>query len=120
MEDTVKQRITKFIRYKCISVREFERQCSLSNGYIKGIEQTIMPNKLKSITLQYPDLNPGWVITGEGEMLRNFEPEITKEPDPEYQSKGNLIETLNDRINFQEEVIRNQNEMIKELISKLK
>lgn len=70
MESTVKQRITDFIKYKGISVREFERQCGLSNGYVNSITQTVMPNKLKSISLQYPELNLGWITTGEGKMIK--------------------------------------------------
>ena len=45
MESTVKQRIKLFIEYNNISIKEFERSCGLSNGYINGITQTIMPNK---------------------------------------------------------------------------
>ena len=46
MDSTVKHRVIQFIEYKNISVREFERVCGLSNGYVNGIIQTIMPNKL--------------------------------------------------------------------------
>ena len=46
METSVKHRIKQFIEYKGISVREFERVCGFSNGYVNGIIQTIMPNKL--------------------------------------------------------------------------
>ena len=69
MENTVKDRIREFIKFKNISVREFERICNFSNGYINGIRQTIMPNKMSAISLKFPDLNPGWLLTGEGEML---------------------------------------------------
>ena len=95
MESTVKQRITDFIKYKGISVREFERQCGLSNGYVNSITQTVMPKKLKSISLQYPELNLGWVTTGEGSMIKKTEPvtphesteQIISSPEPEYISK---------------------------------
>lgn len=72
MESIVKQRIKLFIEYKKISIREFERSCGLSNGYINGITQTIMPNKLSDISQRYPDLNAGRLLTGEGEMLREI------------------------------------------------
>ena len=32
-------------------------------------QKTIQPAKLKSISLQFPDLNKSWLLTGEGEML---------------------------------------------------
>ena len=69
MESTVKERIKKFIEHKKISVREFERRCNLSNGYVNGIDQTIMPNKVSIINQQFPELNIGWLLSGSGEML---------------------------------------------------
>ena len=36
MESTVKQRLMEFIDYKEISIREFERTCGLSYGYINN------------------------------------------------------------------------------------
>lgn len=63
MENTVKQRVKQFIEFNKISVREFERVCGLSNGYINGITQTIMPNKVSVISLHFPNLNTGWLIT---------------------------------------------------------
>ena len=71
MDNTVKQRIKRFIEYKNISIRAFERSCGLSNGYVNGIEETIMPRKLSSISLQYPELNTAWLLTGKGEMLNS-------------------------------------------------
>jgi hypothetical protein len=69
--NNVKERIKDFIAYKKISIREFERTCGLSNGYINGITQTIMPNKLSGINLCFPELNTAWLLTGEGQMLKN-------------------------------------------------
>ncbi len=70
-ELTISQRVKKFIEHERISIREFERRCSLSNGYINAISKVIMPDKLSSIILQFPHLNKYWVMTGEGNMLNN-------------------------------------------------
>lgn len=78
METSVKQRLIQYIEYKNMSIRSFERKCGLSNGYIRSIEQTIMPRKLKSISLQFPDLNQSWLLTGEGEMLTTEKQEESK------------------------------------------
>lgn len=81
MDNSVKERIKIFIEHKGMSIRAFERSCNLSNGYINSIEQTIMPNKMKTISLQYPELNTSWLLTGEGEMLKNNTPkEKTEAP----------------------------------------
>jgi phage repressor protein C with HTH and peptisase S24 domain len=71
MKSTVKERIKEFISFKKMSIRQFERECGLSNGYVNGIDQMIMPNKMSSINLQFPELNMGWLITGEGNMLKS-------------------------------------------------
>lgn len=75
MESSVKQRIKEFIGYKRISTREFERLCGLANGYVRSINKSILPDRLKSISLQFPELNIGWIATGEGEMLRKVVPQ---------------------------------------------
>lgn len=75
MESSVKQRIKEFIGYKRISTREFERLCGLANGYVRSINKSILPDRLKSISLQFPELNIGWIATGEGEMLRQVVPQ---------------------------------------------
>lgn len=75
MESSVKQRIKEFIAYKQISTREFERLCGLANGYVRSINKSILPDRLESISRQFPELNIGWVATGEGEMLRKVVPQ---------------------------------------------
>lgn len=70
MKATVSERLKFFIAQKGLSIRAFERSCSLSNGYVNGIETTIMPNKLSIIRLRYPELNIDWLLYGEGEMLK--------------------------------------------------
>ena len=73
MEQTVKQRLIDFIKSKDISIREFERMASLSNGYIKSLRKSPTTDKVRSILLAFPDLNQQWLLTGEGEMLNGGE-----------------------------------------------
>lgn len=68
---TVKERIKEFIIYKGLSVRSFENKCGLSYGYIANIRVSIQPEKVMSIAEQFPDLNTGWLLTGEGKMLKD-------------------------------------------------
>ncbi len=67
--DSVKERLKAFIEYKKISIRSFENRCGLSYGYVNNMRVSIQPAKLKSISLQFPDLNKSWLLTGEGEMF---------------------------------------------------
>ena len=71
---TVKKDLNHLLIIK-ISVRSFERQCNLSYGYVNNIRVSIQPDKITSIALHFPELNTGWLLTGEGEMLKsNFYP----------------------------------------------
>lgn len=71
METSVKQRIIKFIKYKNLTQREFERICLLGNGYITNIRKSFGAEKLQNITLQFPELNREWLLYGEGEMIKS-------------------------------------------------
>ena len=70
-KSSVKERLMTFLRYLEVGQRKFEMTCGLSNGYINNIKQSISPAKLSKITSTYPELNAGWLMTGEGEMLKS-------------------------------------------------
>lgn len=65
----VKKRLILFIQHLGVSQGKFEREVGLANGYVNNIRVSITPEKLKMIALRYPELNKGWLMTGEGEML---------------------------------------------------
>lgn len=68
---TVKDRIFLFIKNAGIKKTEFERKCNLSNGYLNAMRSGLGVEKLESVLSAYPDLNRVWLLTGEGEMLRD-------------------------------------------------
>ncbi|MBB6275506.1 S24 family peptidase [Porphyromonas circumdentaria] len=65
----VKLRLLQFIRHIGISIKAFEGQCGLSNGYISSMRVGIGSEKLDDILRHYPDLNRRWLLYGEGRML---------------------------------------------------
>lgn len=71
MEDTVKERLTVFLKFKGISKSEFGRRIGVSSAFVSSMRKSIQPDKIKSIALNFPDLNTVWLLTGEGEMLKN-------------------------------------------------
>ena len=71
MEDSIKERLTEFIASQKMSINKFEKACGLSTGYVKNMRKSISPDKLKSIAQTFPLLNPGWLMTGEGTMIRS-------------------------------------------------
>jgi len=72
---SVKERITKYIEYKKITKIAFCSAINVSNAFISSMRQSIQPDKIQRIALKFPDLNTGWLLTGEGEMLKS--PEIS-------------------------------------------
>lgn len=67
---TIKDRLISFIQYLKIGQRKFEHACGLANGYVNNIRRSVSPEKLQIIAQQFPELNTGWLMTGEGEMLK--------------------------------------------------
>jgi hypothetical protein len=69
MEDSVKQRLMKFMDYKEISASRFERMCGLSNGYFNKLRNAPGLDKIDKMLRVFPELNREWVLTGEEPML---------------------------------------------------
>jgi len=67
------QRIKQFTDLKGITNQAFEKSVGFSNGAFASQlknNRTIGVDKLENILRIYPDLNPSWLLTGEGEMLK--------------------------------------------------
>lgn len=110
---TVKDRLTKFAKYKERSVRAFEKACGLTVGYINAIRISIQPDKIQRIASQYPDLNTGWLLTGEGEMLKkntSYQPTSTASDENILMSRDvfNLIVSQQNTIKEQQSTIAEQ------------
>lgn len=69
---SVKERIKEFAKSQEKSVLAFELKAGLNKGYINAIRVSIQPEKIQSIASNYPNLNIDWLLTGEGEMLKNL------------------------------------------------
>jgi repressor LexA len=76
---SVVQRIKQYIDFKDITNQKFETEIGYSNGgfgsQLRG-NKTIGSDKLENILKTYPDLNPNWLLTGTGPMLKKEEKEI--------------------------------------------
>lgn len=67
---SVAERIRAFCQARHITVARFEREAGLSNGYTSQLKSAPGPGKRMQIAAAFPELNMGWLLTGEGEMLR--------------------------------------------------
>jgi len=89
--------IYQFIDYKGISVNEFSKNTLVSNGYFakqRGTEGAISSKILEKIVKKYPEINPDWLITGDGSMLRENN-RVSIDNDPE---SVNALSRCEDRL----------------------
>lgn len=82
MAGNVKERLISFIEYKGLSKNKFEQICGFSKRYVSNISVSLQPDKIERISLNFPDLNIGWLLTGEGEMII---PSTSVEPQQTFQ-----------------------------------
>lgn len=78
----VKERLIQYIKFKELTNSEFCRSIGVSAAFISSMVKSMQPDKIERITLNYPDLNTGWLLTGEGEMLKESKAEqVSVTPD---------------------------------------
>lgn len=119
---TIKERLILYIKFLGIGQGKFEAQCGLSNGYVNNIRKSITPEKLQMIARQNPDLNTGWLMTGEGDMLRS---KIEVNGDNNTSVAGNsnnvnnssTLEKAIDEIAAQRKLVEKSQEQIDRLLS---
>lgn len=70
MKNTVRERLTEYLKVKKISKSAFGRAINASSAFVTSIRKTIGAEKIQAIALNFPDLNIEWLLTGEGEMLK--------------------------------------------------
>ena len=75
MENSVKQRVKEFCKFKHLTIAAFENECGLINGYVAAIRKSIGGEKLASILKAFPDLSREWLLYGEGAMLKPQQPQ---------------------------------------------
>lgn len=71
----IKKRITQFAEYKGFSKRKIYTDTSIANGVLTRSGGLTEDNIGRFIST-YPEVNPSWLLTGKGEMLK--EPSIQK------------------------------------------
>lgn len=95
MEQTVKERLIIFLKYKKIGQVKFADTIGVSRGFVANIRKSIQPDKIKRISECFPELNTGWILTGEGSMLK----EETVNQDTVKKSRiEDIIDIANDTV----------------------
>lgn len=110
----IKYRILEYVTKNYSSKREFYIRAGISRGTLDN-KSGITEDTLSKLFAFDKYLSPLWVLTGEGEMMKNDQPVISEHgilPKPEanlwhlMDEKNIRIKELNDRIQEQSEIIR--------------
>lgn len=70
----VLKRLKEFIDANNLSIAAFEKSIGMSNAsFGKSLKNNgaIGSDKLENILSVYPDINPDWLLTGRGSMLKS-------------------------------------------------
>ncbi len=110
-------RLMKFIKYAGLSARQFDLSIGASNGYtlrMKKNNASIGSDVIENILKAYPQLNVVWLITGEGEMLKENEEELILDFDKLPTEKQNEIEQI-----IEAKIKERQQEELKRLLKEV-
>lgn len=77
MENTVKERLKLYLKKNKIKAVDFCNTIGVSSGFISGMRESIQPDKLKSIAINYPTLDIRWLMTGIGSTLKDDSLQVT-------------------------------------------
>lgn len=69
---SIRERIAEYLILKGISRYRFYKDTGLSNGFLDK-PGSINSDNCEKICYCYPDINPEWLLTGKGEMLKSGE-----------------------------------------------
>lgn len=89
-------RITLYIEHKHISIHKFSLEIGVSNSYFNKMiknRASIGSDIIEKILRSYDDLNPTWLLTGIGNMLRET-PAPPGELQKESRRKGGETESV--------------------------
>lgn len=67
---SVKNRIKQYVKHIGITIVAFEKSINVTNGYVNAISKSIGIEKISLIIEIYSNLNIEWLLTGNGEMLK--------------------------------------------------
>lgn len=65
----MKERILELIAALNLSMRSFSFRIEMSEGYVRNMSKNIGVDVVGKILLKFPDVNPYWLILGEGDMF---------------------------------------------------
>jgi len=104
--------INRFIRYcdfKGVKPSRFEKDFGISNGYFSvqlKRSGSLGEDTLKIIIDNCHDIDPEWLLTGKGNMMKNFENiSMVSDIQEVYAKEDKIIAGLKSKIYYQDQII---------------
>lgn len=120
---SIKGRVLEYIEYQGITKEDFYKKIGMKGQSWrgKGAESELKAEKIAKVLLIFPEINPYWLILGEGEREKDWrvDSNIVSEPSPSYQTTNQQIIELYQRIDELHERIHLLEQENKELRAKL-
>jgi hypothetical protein len=90
---TTKQRLLQFIGYKNISQKKFLQEVGLKRGFLDTdkLNAAVSDMFIAKIIAVYAELNPEWLITGKGAMLRQPQEPVRERVGEEKSSAAQAV-----------------------------
>lgn len=79
-----KERLRAYLKLKGISQTDFLNSIGASPGYIAAMSKGFRPRYEPMVREKYPDLNIGWILTGDGQMLNGSAPVVKQDAGVPY------------------------------------
>lgn len=86
----MKERLLTYLEYLGMGQNAFESICGLATGTISKLTFGIRSDKLAQIAKKFPNLNIRWLITGEGDMVKE-NPSVRGIPVLPYSAVGGYL-----------------------------
>lgn len=107
----------QFIKYAGLSARQFDLSIGASNGYTLRMQKnnaSVGSDVIENILKVYPQLNVVWLITGEGEMLKENKEELILDFEKLPKEKQTEIEQI-----IEAKIKERQQEELKRLLKEV-
>ncbi len=99
---TTKERIIQYIDFKGIKVKDFYKKTGIKRGFLDSdkLKSSVSDIFLTIIFANFEDLDPIWLLTGEGSMLKSEPQPAVSSPQPQENDK--YISSLEKQISLLE------------------
>jgi chromosome segregation ATPase len=105
--------LLQYIDFKGLTIHNFEKKIGIRGSLDKAIKQNtnVRGDIFTKIIEEFEDINPEWLITGKGEMLRGVE--------EKKENCNEKLKPLQEQLQFKEEQLSFYKEKIEMLTEKL-